>query len=559
MYHFPNDSAGQQAKELYESSLFNNFRFADAKIDISVAYQGSQPNTHRWNHGILDNGDIVGNNFVYEASATPNNTFGLGAVNVDTVTLDVLYSSQNAEILDDIDADVVGDEGSYSNAEFYIQLGYGHESPYTDSGYIAGKTALVPLGTFVMQEKACKVGENKYTLKLQSLITRFDRDLPAVFNSTNNSVMTQILQDRGIQAPDLLAILEWCCHYVPRTGYWDSNGDFHYATRMQLSSKMDMTTAEGRAYVASIPNLTGHQFTISQDTGYLTYRDIVKDIATLCCSFATTDEVGNLLLVPFAPMTELCERLNDGITQDTTQTPTVDICTKYQENLGVFKIKQIKCLGTIEEQQGGQTVEVEADYSRPTQYTGTPNYYDITGTKLLVCIDDPNDIVNVVDEIANSILYNTVSSSNLGAANYRPIPFDIETASGDFRLRLGDWVSCISNFSDRLGNKFYCKAQIMRMTLRLNGKARYQSFVLPSDNDRNASKRQSEAQGDYPTPEGGEAPPPPEPPVVIMDDMGQWLFGDEEGIREEYEAVGEPGRTYYVSQVGQWSFNNTAL
>ena len=93
----------------------------------------------------------------------------------------------------------------------------------------------------------------------------------------------------------------------------------------------------------------------------------------------------------------------------------------------------------------------------------------------------------------------------------------------------------------------------------MNGKARYQSFVLPSDNDRNASKRQSEAQGDYPTTEGGEAPPPPEPSVVIMDDMGQWLFGDEEVIREEYEAVGEPGRTYYVSQVGQWSFNNTAL
>jgi hypothetical protein len=560
LYNFPNTTSGNEQKELYEKSLYSNFRFNDANIQISLYSQGSQPNTHRIRTANLDCRDIVGSNFVYEASATPNNTFGLGAANVDTLTCDILYSSSRSAILDDIDSEVSSGGGTESNAEFYVELGYGHESPYPDEDtYMSGKTALVPLGTFIMQDKSCKVGENKYTLKLQSLMSRFDRDLPAVFDTSNSAQMTDILERRGISEPDPLAILEWCCKFTPRTGYWDSNEEYHTAVRMKLSSKMDTETSEGYDYTRYIPNLTDYSFRITNETGYLTYRDIIKDIATICCCFATTDEFGDLLLVPFAPtiyddvLYEQGIRLNDGSAYTVSTEPTTDICSKYTENMGIFKIKQVKCIASVEDETTHELVEV--DYSKPTEFKGDPNYYDITGTKLLKGIIDTDNLPLVVENIANVLAYTYQSQ-----ANYRPIPFDIETASGDFRLRLGDWVSCISNFADRLGKKFSCKAQIMRMTLRLNGKARYQSFVLPSDNDRNASKRQSEAQGDYPNTEGGVTPPPPpEPPVVIMDDMGQWLFGDEEVIREEYEAVGEPGRTYYVSQVGQWSFNNTAL
>lgn len=559
MYNFPNTTAGNEQKELYEQSLYSNFRFNDANIQISLYSQGSQPNTHRIRTANLDCRDIVGSNFVYEASATPNNTFGLGAANVDTLTCDILYSSDRSAILDDIDSEVSSGGGTESNAEFYVELGYGHESPYPDEDtYMSGKTALVPLGTFIMQDKSCKVGEDKYTLKLQSLISRFDRDLPAVFDTSNSTQMTEILQRRNLSEPDLLAILEWCCKFIPRTGYWDSNEEYHTAVRMQLSAKMDTETPEGYSYTNFIPNLKDYGFRVTNEMGYLTYRDIIKDIATLCCSFATTDEFGDLLLVPFVPpdytgMTyEHGIRLNDGADYIITSEPSTDICSKYSENLGVFKIKQIKCIASIEDETTHELVEV--DYSKPTEFKGDPNYYDITGTKLLKGIIDTDNIPYVVEFIAHAIAYTYQSQ-----AHYRPIPFDIETASGDFRLRLGDWVSCMSNFADRLGVKFSCKAQIMRMTLRLNGKARYQSFVLPSDNDRNASKRQSEAQGDYPTTEGGEAPPPPEPPVVIFDNCGQWLFGDEDDIREEIEAVGEPGRTYYVSTYGQWSFGNTPL
>ena len=559
MYNFPDTESGRVKKELYESSLYSNFRFNDANIRISLYSQGSQPNTHTIRTATLDCRDIVGSNFVYEASATPNNTFGLGAANMDTLTCDILYSSSRSAILDDVDSDISSGGGTESNAEFYVELGYGHESPYPDEDtYLTSRTATVPLGTFIMQDKSCKVGENKYTLKLQSLMSRFDRDLPAVFDTSNSVQMLEIMQRRGLSEPDLLAILEWCCAFCPRTGYWDSSDVYHTAVRMQLSYKMDTETTAGASYTNFIPNLKDYGFRVTNELGYLTYRDIVKDIATLCCSFATTDEFGDLLLVPFVPpdytgmLYEHGIRLNDGADYIVNTEPTVDICSKYSENLGVFKIKQVKCIASIEDETTHELVEV--DYSKPTQYNGDPNYYDITGTKLLKGIIDTDNIPLVVEFIAHAIAYTYQST-----AHYRPIPFDIETASGDYRLRLGDWVSCISNFADRLGNKFNCKAQIMRMTLRLNGKARYQSFVLPSDNDRNASKRQSEAQGDYPTTEGGEAPPPPEPPVVIIDSFGQWTFGDEDAIREEYEAVGEPGRTYYVAQIGQWSFNNTAL
>lgn len=559
MYNFPNTAVGQEKKELYESSLYSNFRFNDANIQISLYSQGSEPNTHRIRTATLDCRDIVGSNFIYEASATPNNTFGLGAANVDTLTCDILYSSSRSAILDDIDSEISSGGGTESNAEFYVELGYGHESPYPDEDtYFTSKTAIVPLGTFIMQDKSCKVGEDKYTLKLQSLMSRFDRDLPAVFDTSNSTQMTEILQRRNLSEPDLLAILEWCCKFTPRTGYWDSNEEYHTAVRMQLSYKMDTETTVGYNYTRYIPILTDYGFRVTNETGYLTYRDIIKDIATLCCCFATTDEFGDLLLVPFAPpdyaevFDEQGIRLNDGAAYTAATEPTTDICSKYTENMGVFKIKQVKCIASIEDETTHELVEV--DYSKPTEFKGDPNYYDITGTKLLKGIIDTDNIPYVVEDIANVLVYTYQSQPN-----YRPIPFDIETASGDFRLRLGDWVSCMSNFADRLGNKFSCKAQIMRMTLRLNGKARYQSFVLPSDNDRNASKRQTGAEGDYPTDEGGEAPPPPEPPVVIFDNYGQWLFGDEDAIREEYEAVGEPGRTYYVSTYGQWSFGNSPL
>lgn len=534
-------------RERYEQALYSNFRYCAAKILVKIAYEGSEPSTHVWQSSYFDNRDIVGNNFSYEASATPNNTFGLGAANIDTLTLDALYSSSRTEILDDVETSEES-AGSASNAEFYVEVGYGKNTPYTEDGQIMDTITYVPLGTFVMQDKACKVEEDKYTLKLQSLMTRFDRELPGVFDLSTDTVMANILTTYNLEEPDLLAILEWCCRKCPRTGYFDSTGAYHAANQMELSSKLDRETQQGIAYINTIPNLTGISFNITQETGYLTYRDIIKDIATLCCSFATTDELGNLLIVPFAPMEGLPLRLNDG-TENIASVPAVDICTKYSESMGVFRIRQIRCITTKTTYEGSQKVTEEIDYSWPSQFTGSPQYYDITGTKLLTGIVDIANISNIVVNIGHSI----------GYWDYTPTPFDIETAAADWRLRLGDWACARSNFKDRTGTNFICMGQIMRVSLKLAAKAKYQSFTLPTDNDRNATKRQSAAGGDFPVDSGGEAPPPPEPPVVIFDNCGQWLFGDEDDIREEIEAVGEPGRTYYVSTYGQWSFGNTPL
>lgn len=530
--------------------LYTPVRYCDINMQVRVAKPGSTAGTHTWEYGYIDCRDVVGNNFSYEAAATPNNTFGLGAANIDTVTADILYSSPRSAILDDIDVES-GEDGDCGNAEIYIEIGYGYKSPYNQDGTFTNTTTKVPLGTFVLQDKTCKVGEDKYTLKLQSLMTKFDKDLPAGFSPTSNTVMSGILQDRQIEKPDCLALLEMCCQYCKRIGYWDSLGTWHSAEYMQLSSKMDITTAAGEAYVASIPNLTGIYFDIPTDSGYLTFRDIIKDVATICGCFATMDAAGGLLLIPFAPMEQMCLRLNDGTTETTAQ-PSFDICTKYQENLGIFKIREIRCRAEQEDTETGEMIEV--NYDAPVQSQDYPDFYDITGTKLLKYFDDKAEIQPAVMQIYNNLAYKLSS-----VPNYQPVPFDIETAAADFRLQLGDWVCARSNFKDRLGNNFFCIAQIMRVSFKLAGKARYQSFTLPTDNDRNASKRQSGAEGDFPTDEGGEAPPPPEPPVIIFDNYGQWLFGDEDAIREEYEAVGEPGKTYHVSIYGQWSFGSSNL
>lgn len=539
MYVIPTE----EEREKYEH-LYSPARYVDVYGTINV--YGYESNHFGW----LDNRDIVGNNFSYEASATPNSTFGLGAANIDTLTLDVKYDSDHVAVLDKIDTEESGTGGTNSNAEFYFEIGYGATSPYA-TGTHTDTCCLVPLGTFVLQDKACKVGENKYTLKLQSLMCKFDRDLPPAFTPNLTSDMQEILERRGITEPDFLALLEVCCNWCKRTGYWDPQGTWHAVTWMHLSSKMDPTTPAGQAYLATIPNITGVSFNIPTNHEYLTFRDIIKDVATLCCSFATTDEVGNLLLIPFTPMQNSCLRLNDGSeTNMESPAPAYDICTKYLENLGAFKIREIRCRAT--EEQDGETIEV--NYDAPVQSQDFPGYYDITGTKLLKYISDKQQIQQMVMNIYNLLAYEINT-----APNYDPVPFDIETASGDWRLRLGDWVCARSNFKDRLGNNFFCKGQIMRMSLKMSGRAKYQCFTLPTDNDRNASKRQTGAEGDYPTDEGGEAPPPPEPPVVIFDNYGQWIFGDEDAIREEYEAVGEPGKTYYVSTYGQWSFGNTPL
>lgn len=469
----------------------------------------------------------------YEDSACSGSTFAPGAANIATATIELAYK--------DSEDTVAIDQAKENYTLFNLYGGYSAVPFERANSTPSDSTAYVPLGVFVLQDKACKLGENKYVIKLQSLMTKFDKNLPAVFDVS--VLLAQQLETAGLEAPNCLMLLQWICNSVEKIEWYDSNNVYHSQV-IQLSSQMS-----DASYLAQIPNIDNVYFNITQDSGYLTYRDIIKDIAAICGCFATMDPAGNLLLVPFAPAQQ-----QYGINDDSViGSQVIDLVTKYEENIGDFRIDEIRCRAVIGNPENADE-KIEGNYDYPQDAQDYIHFYDITGIKLLSCIIDTDLIQNI-----SSSLYSKLAYTINGTPRYQPKPFKVTAATPEFRFQLGDWLNVRSQCTDRNGNNLTANGQLMKISWKFPGQVTYSSYTTPSANDRNASKRQSGAQGDFPTDEGGEPPIPPDPPIVIIDDYGQWKFGDDAAIIEEIQAVGEPGRTYHVSQYGQWQFGSTNI
>lgn len=510
-------------KATYERALYGYMRSFGAKLIVRYA----NPSLVYTNTG----NQILGENLTFESSAGGTGVFSLGSANIDTVTINCVYSGDDA---------ATGISGAKENATlFELQCGYGFKQPNSSEDNIV----YVPIGLYTLQSKSCVIGSNKYSLKLQSLMTKFDKSLPPVFDIANE--MADEISTYNQPGCTPLIILLWCCKHV----YKRKVSTEEWNIPMKLSSVMDPDTTEGMEYLASIPSMLTIAFNINQDTGYLTYRDIIKDVATVCGCFATMDREGNLALRPY---TTAGDRYSLNV--NSSEQGTFDIVTTYAEDVSQFRIDEIRCRTSVDDGSGGK---IEVDFDYPITESDWLNNYDISGLKILSALDNTYYAQEISRGIWDAIHYEDEDEdTGTKTPHYAPIPFNVTTAAPDFRFDLGDWCHALSSFTDNQGNHLRCDAQLMSIKWTARGTCTYKSFNTPSVNDRNASKRQSEVDSiqssSVVTP-----PVPPEPPVILLDDTAQWKFNDDEELIEEYEQTGTPGLTYHIGQIGQWSFSYT--
>lgn len=372
--------------------------------------------------------------------ATNSNSFNLGSCCIDTLSIETTL-------------DAPGVRGATTNVtQFILEAGYGT----TDDNIV-----YIPIGYYRMQAKSCSKKNGRYQLKLQSFMAALDKNLPKVFDYGSKTIKEW---------------LEWLCTKIKIRNVKGSEQDQY----MYLSSDINYSKLANQDF----------SFAINNETGYSTYRDILKDLALVSGAFATFDRSGGLILLPF----------RNSSTMDTSiQTSSL---VSLSENMEKFTVDQIRCVQaqTVTSEEG--TTEENIDYSYPTE-VNTDDYYDISGLKIFNAMADR--------AIANGIA--THLYSFIGNNNYDATPFEAQCCVADFRIDLGDWV--LVNDIDSSTRS----AQIMRIEYQIPGKAKYVSYQNPSNNDQNATQRSSYTSNNVPTSTGGGGGT-----TVIVDQTAQWAF-----------------------------------
>lgn len=384
---------------------------------------------------------IISNNLSLLSQATNSNSFNIGSAFIDTIDINVAL-------------DAPGVKGATKGVtQFTLEAGYGTTQD---------NIKYVPIGKYRMQDRACSRKSGYYTLKLQSFMAALDK------NVSKSIAVSGTIKD----------ILSYICNNVYIRNVADSEKDM----KLYLSSKMT------DSYIASLPN-SNISFNINADTGYTTYRDILKDIATVTCSFATFDNEGGLMLVPFQNHTYIT---SEGIVASIPQSQIIS----FAENIDDFNVEEIRCV--LEAEDGS-----EIDYGYPVEVDKEYNV-DISGTRILKTLES-QDIANQIS--AN--IYERIGNEN----GYSPKPFDIKTRNPDFRLRVGDWIDATDILKDDRGEYIKSTAQIMKISYSVPGQCTYSSFTNPTHNDSNATYRSSYT----PTGTAGKG-------GTVVDQTGQWHF-----------------------------------
>lgn len=430
MWNFPN----AEDTAIYEAGMYSPI----TTLGIRLLVQYSTRNTPF----IVTKDKIISNNLSVLSQATNANSFGIGAAFVDTLDINVAL-------------DAPGVKGATKGVtQFTLEAGYGTTQE---------NIKYVPIGIYRMQDRSCSRKNGYYTLKLQSFMAALDKNVPSNINVSGT------IKD----------ILDYLCDKVYVRNVADSEKDI----KLYLSSKMTDN------YIASLPN-SNVSFAITSDTGYTTYRDILKDIAVVSCSFATFDNEGGLLLVPFQNHTYVT---SEGIVASIPQ----DQIISFAENIDSFNVEEIRCV--LEDDSGtnvdyGYPLDVDKDYN-----------IDISNTRILKSLES----IDVANQISASI-YGRIGNEN----GYSPRPFDIKTRNPDFRLRTGDWIEATDILKDDNDGYIKSTAQIMKISYSVPGVCTYSSFTNPTNNDNNATRRSS-----Y-TPTGSSKGGT----TTVVDQTGQWHF-----------------------------------
>lgn len=519
-----------QEEHAYENSIYKVTRNIDLRLDFIGYVEGVQ--TVFTN----DKSKLLKVGFNYRSSCVPGTTFALGAANIDTLSIDLEY-------LDNLYAEGVATIGNNAT------LVYPYITVKTETAY----DREICLGTFMLQNSICKVGSGKYTLKLQSLMALFDKNLPPVFNIA--AEMTSRISELGLDGPTPLIILEWCCKNVAKYYYTDTNDEKQYEY-MSLGSEM-----YDSSYLISLQNLD-YVYNISQEQGYLTYRDIIKDIASICCSFATMTPLGELILIPFCTggtsYSAGLYTFNDVDNQG-EYIHGHDLTNTVFNYVDTFRIEAIRYASSALDDE--TLVETAYDYPPVASVADRDpslRALDLAGLRILDTVEDKSQIFTMMENIYKSIGYEYYSGPVIGVTSVQDVaPYEITTVVPNFRVQCGDWCGAYNYLKDPITHEHRIAfGQVMSINWSYPGQCTYKSFTLPTYNDKNATFRQSETDrgqsGGSGTPP--EPPPPPEPPVVILDDFGQWKFTDNDELIEEYEQAGQSGQTYHVPQIGQWAF-----
>lgn len=390
---------------------------------------------------IVPKSQLVGSELNVLSQATNSSSFNLGSAFIDTLDINVELGAP-------------GIKGATKGVtQFTLEAGYGTTQD---------NIKYVPLGKYRMQDRACSRKKGYYSLKLQSFMAALDKNVPSKISV------------KGTVA-DLLAYI--CTKvYVRNVANPDKD------QKLYLSTKMT------KAYLNSLCN-SDITFTITSDTGYTTYRDILKDIAAISGCFATFDNDGGLLLVPFINYTF---EISGGLANSIPQSQTIS----FSENMDTFSVEQVRCV--LSDEDGNET-----DYSYPEGENKEYNI-DISSLRILSALDQPDQAGTIA-----SSLYERISQGT----GYTPIPFEVQTANPDFRLRVGDWVEVTDIIKDDTGAYIKAKAQLMKISYSIPGRCTYSSYQNPTQNDNNATYRSS-----Y-TPTGKS-----KGGTTVVDQTGQWHF-----------------------------------
>lgn len=381
--------------------------------------------------------------------ATNTNAFNLGSCCIETLSIETSL-------------DAPGIKGSRTSVtQFVLELGYGTTS---------SNIVYIPIGRYRMQSKSCSRKNGHYQLKLQSYMAALDKNLPRIFNYGTGTVQMW---------------LEWLCTKIKVRNVAGTESDEY----LHLSDDMNYSKLANQDF----------SFEITNETGYSTYRDILKDLCTISGAFATFDRDGGLLLVPFRSKTSV-----DGNIKP-------DSLISLSENLNKFSVDQIRCVSykdvTDEE---GKTTQENIDYSYPADVS-TDDYYDISGLKIFNAMADRTIAAGIATRLFGFI----------GDVNYDATPFDAIVNIPDFRIDLGDWIEVESREVDDSGDLTTVtrSAQIMKIEYSVPGTGKFSSYQNPSNNDQNASQRSSYTSPAPSTPSGGGTAP-----TVVTEATAQWTF-----------------------------------
>lgn len=419
-------------KAIYEEALLSPTPNLGIRLQVYYA-KGS--------HYTVTKDKILSTGLNILEQATNSNSFNLGSCCIQTLSIETSL-------------DAPGIKGATTNVtQFVLEAGYGTSS---------SNIVYVPLGYYRMQSKSCSKKNGRYQLKLQSFMAALDKNLPKVFDYGTGTVQMW---------------LEWLCTKIKIRNVKGTESDQY----LYLSDDMNYSKLTNQDF----------SFQITNETGYSTYRDILKDLCVVSGAFATFDREGGLLLVPFRSKT----------TSDATITP--DSIIDLSENLNPFLVDQIRCMSYKDVTDAeGKTTQESIDYSYPADVS-TDDYYDISGLNIFNAMADRT--------IANGIA--TRLYGFIGEGNYDATPFDITVNTPDFRLDLGDWVD-VEDTDNTIRS-----AQLMKIEYQIPGRAKYSSYQNPSNNDQSATMRSSYTSAAPSTPPGGGTTP-----TVVTEATAQWTF-----------------------------------